>query len=163
MRRCVLLLLLVGGCTGRPDEAPGPSTQPAPPQVQWSAVGSRPALAEAAARAAAAGKGLMLDVRADWCVPCLELERKTFVDEQVRRVLDARFVAARLDVTEPSPEAESLQGMVGGATMPQVLFWPLTDSEVEAFAAGTVPPPAKTISTFVSAQELVPILEGVQP
>ena len=156
MPRCAFLLVLLVGCTAQAPEAP-------PPQVRWTAVESQPALAALASAAAAADKGLMLDVRAQWCVPCVELEKKTFVDEDVRRSIDANFLAARLDVTDPSPEAESLQGMVGGAAMPWVVFWPLTGPELAAFEAGKVPPPAKTISTFVSAQELLPTLEAASP
>lgn len=162
MRRCALLLLLVVGCTGQP-ELPEPTPGAAPPEVRWTTVESRLHLAALASEAAAAGKGLMLDVRAQWCMPCIELEKKTFVDEDVRRWLDAKFLAARLDVTDPSPEAEALQGLVGGAAMPWVVFWPLTDPELAAFEAGKVPPTAKTISTFVSAQELLPTLEAVSP
>lgn len=100
----------------------------------------------------------MLDVRADWCVPCRELESKTFADPDVVSLLDRRFVAARLDVTDPKPAAEALQMQVGGSAMPWVIFWPMTSEQAEAFAKGEVPPPAKTVSTFVSAQELLPLL-----
>ena len=153
MRGLAPLLLLVA-CQPRAEAPPaGP-----PPEVQWTEVDSQPALSALAAKAAAEHKGLMLDVRAQWCVPCLELERKTFVDEAVRRALDERVLAARLDVTDPSPEAEALQVQVGGEAMPWVVFWRLDKEEAAAFADGRVPPPVETISTFVSAEELLPTL-----
>lgn len=103
----------------------------------------------------------MLDVRADWCVPCRDLESTTFVDPDVAALLDRRFVLARLDVTDPKPAAEALQMRVGGAAMPWVIFWPMTSEQAKAFAKGEVPTPAKTVSTFVSAQELLPLLAAL--
>lgn len=147
--------MLLAGCEDEAGEAPAPVQAPG---VAWVDVDTKAELLEVAARAAAERKGLMLDVRADWCVPCKELERKTFTDEAVRKALHARFITARLDVTEPSPDAEALQGMVGGAAMPWVVFWSMTDEDAKAFAQGELPPPAKTVSTFVSAEELLPLL-----
>ncbi len=157
MRGFAPLLVLLAACQAQP-EPPRLKKRPPPPPVQWTAVDSQPELSALAAKAASEHKGLMLDVRADWCAPCLDLERKTFVDHAVRRVLDEKFLTARLDVTMPTPDGESLQGMVGGSAMPWVVFWPITQEEAAAFADGKVPPPAETISTFVSAEELLPTL-----
>ena len=41
------------------------------------------------------------------------------------------------------------------------MFWPMTSEEAKAFSNGEVPPPAKTVSTFVSAQELLPVVTAV--
>jgi thiol:disulfide interchange protein len=157
MRSVASLLVLLAACEAQPDP-PRLKKRPPPPQVQWTVVDSQPELSALAARAASEHKGLMLDVRADWCAPCLDLERKTFTDQAVRRVLDERFLAARLDVTMPTPDGESLQGMVGGRAMPWVVFWTLDKEEAAAFADGKVPPPVESISTYVSAEELLPTL-----
>ncbi|MBV1857580.1 MAG: thioredoxin family protein [Nannocystaceae bacterium] len=119
------------------------------------------ALFALAAEAHASGRALMFDVRADWCVPCRELETNTFAEPGIVSMLDREFVLARLDVTDPKPAAEALQMRVGGGAMPWVLLWPMTSQEAKAFAGGEVPPPAKTVSTFVSARELLPILTAV--
>lgn len=159
MRRVALSLLLLAGCDGEPTAASPPAAVPS--DVAWIDVDSRARLAEVAAEAVAANKGLMLDVRADWCVPCKELEAKTFTDEGLRTALQERFVAVRLDVTDPTPDAESLQGMVGGAAMPWVVFWSMSKDDAKAFREGEIPPPAKTVSTYVSAEELLALLPAV--
>lgn len=156
MRRVALSVVLLAGCKGESEETPAPVE--APPAIAWVDIDTNAGLADAAAEAAAAGKGLMLDVRADWCVPCKELERDTFSQAAVRKALHDRFVAARLDVTDPSPDAEALQRRVGGAAMPWVVVWSMTAEDTKAFADGAVPPPAKTVSTYVSAEEFLAIL-----
>ncbi len=130
--------------------------------LRWRDVSSDDALFELAAEAHANDRALLLDVRADWCVPCRELEAKTFRDPGVVASLGRGFVLARLDVTDPKPEAEALQMRVGGSAMPWVILWPMTSEEAKAFAHGEVPPPAKTVSTFVSAQELLPLLNAIE-
>ena len=161
MSRFVLpcLLFLMGCQSATPPAETPPST---PGEVRWAEVTNTVELMTLAAGAAAEGKALVLDVRADWCVPCRELERETFADEAVERALAEGFVLARLDVTDASPSAEALQRTVGGTTLPCVALWPMNQSEAAAFASGEVPPPAKTVSTFVSAQELLPTLKAVR-
>ncbi|MCR9159214.1 MAG: thioredoxin family protein [Nannocystaceae bacterium] len=153
MRRISLSLVLLAACETEPAKAP-PAAE-APAQVVWVDIDSGSELAELAADAATAGKGLMLDVRAQWCVPCKQLESETFRDPAVAQALRADFVTARLDVTDPSAAAEALQMTLGAAAMPWVGFWTMTDANAQAFARGEVPPPAKTISTYVSAAELL--------
>lgn len=53
------------------------------------------------ADARAAGKPVVIDFYADWCLPCKELDEKTFSEEKVVSELD-RFVRIKADLTVPS-------------------------------------------------------------
>ena len=54
----------------------------------------------AVADARGANRPLLIDFAADWCLPCKELERKTFAEPRVAKEL-SRFVLVRVDCTDP--------------------------------------------------------------
>jgi thiol:disulfide interchange protein DsbD len=72
-------------------------------------------------RAAAEGKGVMLDFGATWCIPCGELEL-TFGDDDVYDAITQSFVPLKLDVTEDTPANDELRARYGAATLPSVIF-----------------------------------------
>lgn len=68
------------------------------------------------------GQPVMMDFYADWCIPCLELERRTFTD---RTVIEATkdFVRLKVDLTTfDSPESEALRKKYNIAGVPTVVF-----------------------------------------
>jgi len=62
-------------------------------------------LDEALAKAKAAGKPVMLDYFATWCTDCRRMEKATFNNPQVQRILQDRFIAMQVDVTDPNNAA----------------------------------------------------------
>lgn len=93
-----------------------PETGDAPTLVWMS---SEP---EALARAKAEHKPLMIDFGADWCLPCKEMELKTFSEPKVRAEL-SRFVLLRIDCTNGTPESEALQQKYDAETLPAVVVF----------------------------------------
>lgn len=72
--------------------------------------------------ASAAGKPVMLDFYADWCVSCKEMERYTFSDPQVRAQLD-RMVLLQADVTANDAQDQALLTHFGLFGPPSMLFF----------------------------------------
>jgi thiol:disulfide interchange protein DsbD len=75
-----------------------------------------------AVAAQAAGKPLLLDFYADWCVSCKEMERYTFPDAQVRQVL-ANTVLLRADVTANDEADQALLAKFGIFGPPTIAFY----------------------------------------
>ena len=74
------------------------------------------------AAAAAAGKPLMFDFYADWCVSCKEMEKYTFTDPSVHAAL-ADFVLLKADVTANDATDQALMRRFGIIGPPATLFF----------------------------------------
>jgi len=73
-------------------------------------------------QAIGAGRPAIVDFSADWCLPCLELERKTFADPRVAAAL-ARRSLLKADMTRiASPEAIALSEKFGILGVPTIIF-----------------------------------------
>ena len=84
-----------------------------------------------AALVAAAGRPVMLDFYADWCVSCKEMERFTFSDPQVAARL-AGAVLLKADVTANSAGHRALLRRFGLFGPPGTLFFDPSGQEVAA-------------------------------
>ena len=83
--------MLLAGSVGEPVQASG-----------WQTISSPAELDAAFAAARSAGKPLMLDWYADWCISCKVIEREVLTAAQVASQLgDYRLV--RFDITESNP------------------------------------------------------------
>jgi thioredoxin:protein disulfide reductase len=69
-----------------------------------------------------AGRPTIVDFSADWCLPCIELERKTFSDPRVAQALSRRALL-KADMTKiGSPEAAALTEKFGILGVPTIIF-----------------------------------------
>jgi thiol:disulfide interchange protein DsbD len=75
-----------------------------------------------AAEAVGAGRPVVIDFSAEWCLPCLELEKKTFSDARVRAALGSRALL-KADMTKlGSPEAIALSERYAILGVPTIIF-----------------------------------------
>jgi thiol:disulfide interchange protein DsbD len=78
---------------------------------------------DAAVKAASdQGKSVMLDFYADWCVACIEMERDTFTDAQVKQRL-AQAVLLQADVTANNADDRALLQRFSLFGPPGILFF----------------------------------------
>ncbi len=104
----------------------GPLRQRAgPPGIPWM-----PFSEEKLAEASGAGKPVMIDFTADWCVPCHELEKRTFTDPGVIELAE-RFVPLRVDMTRVGEREKLINEKYGIKGVPIIVFLDGTGAERE--------------------------------
>ena len=111
------------------------------PQLTW--LSDEP---QALLRAQTEHKPLLIDFGADWCLPCKQMELKTFSDPAVRTEL-GRFVLQRIDCTEETEANKALMKKYDSDTLPSVLVF---DSAMKKVL---------TISEFTPPDKLLPVLQ----
>jgi len=93
--------------------------------IRW-----QPLSPDAMARARAAGRPAIVEFAADWCLPCIEMRRTTFVDPEVTREAE-RFATLEADVTESSPRNDALLAEFGVVGVPTIIFFGAGGTEVD--------------------------------
>lgn len=116
-RLSIATLLLVGGVAFAIPRSQGEG-------VRWDRYDER-----TLAAAAAAGKPVVIDFYATWCLPCKELDEKTFSDPRVVDSLD-RFVRVKADLTVTTDEkTKALTAKYGVLGVPTILFLDASGNE----------------------------------
>ena len=102
--------------------------------------------------ALAAGRPVMIEFSADWCVPCHELERSTFSDRRVVAASGA-FAAFKVDFTRyDSPAAAHWREGYRVAGVPTVLFLGPGGREIAATRVEGFIPPAGLLERMAVAR-----------
>lgn len=105
----------------RPLAALGSSTAEAR-KLPFRMIKSTADLDREIAAAASAGRPLMLDFYADWCVACKEMEKYTFPEPAVHAALDG-FVLLKADVTANDAVDQALMKRLGIIGPPATLYY----------------------------------------
>ena len=88
-------------------------------------------LAEVEAQVKAAGRPVMLDFYADWCITCKKMERKTFADPAIKAALDGCLLL-RADVTANSDDDKALLTRFKLYGPPGIIFFDRDGKENES-------------------------------
>ena len=136
------ILLLIGVASGGTDplqplgslrvasagSAPAGETKAAESGLAFETIKSVADLQARVAAASAAGKTVMLDFYADWCVSCKEMEKYTFTDAGVQTALN-NTVLLRADVTKNDELDQALLKHLGILGPPTIAFYDATGTE----------------------------------
>ncbi len=63
----------------------------------------------------------MIDFSADWCIPCRELDHKTFTNEAVMEYAES-FVRLKMDLTTIDSEKRRIKRDFGVRGVPTIIF-----------------------------------------
>jgi thiol:disulfide interchange protein DsbD len=114
--------LIVGYARGATDPLHPLQARAAQAGPEFQAIRTLGELDAAVASAAAAGKPVMLDFYADWCVSCKEMERYTFSEPAIRNQLQQALLL-RADVTANNSDDQALLKRFGIFGPPTIAFY----------------------------------------
>ena len=102
---------------------------------------------------AAAGRPVLVDFYADWCVTCRELEAFTFPDPEVRARME-RFALLRADVTANDAADRALLAHLGLFGPPAILLYAADGEELRGLRTVSYLPPARFAALLDDALDL---------
>ena len=136
------------------------------PPMEWDEVSTMDELTASIEAAEAEGKPVLIDFAAEWCLPCKEMELKTFHHESVEPTLAKEFHLIKIDATDPTDEQEAMKSAFASATLPSVLIYGTNNKLSAAFdslRAGQPMPAADAhFTTFVEAEAFLEGIANVQ-
>jgi thiol:disulfide interchange protein DsbD len=100
-----------------------------------------------------AGKPLVIDFYADWCIPCRELDEITFKDQRLQKYAD-QFVFLKADLTRNISEvSESVKERYGIRGVPTILFLKPSGEELSSLRLNGFEKPDLFIARMERASE----------
>lgn len=93
-------------------------------------------------------KPVLIDVRADWCAACLELEEKTFSTDGFTK-LGEQFVLLKVDATQNTPEVDAIRDQYQLVGLPTLIFISPNGKWLQEI----------TVSEFIPFEKLEPIMQ----
>lgn len=108
------------------------------------------------AAAKAAGKPVMIDFYADWCIPCHELDKSTFTNPKVQEALSS-FEILKVDMTNAeTPESQALAERFEVVGVPTVLFLDPSGNEAKRARILGYVTPQEFLENLKASPELKP-------
>lgn len=135
----ILMLIGVASGSGTPLQplkglgfaSAGVELQPAA-GLNFETVADASALDARLAEAQATGRPVMLDVTAEWCAICQEMEHFTFSDPSVKQALSG-VTLLQADVTDNNEQNKALLKHFGLVGPPAILYWTAEGTEQPAY------------------------------
>lgn len=115
--------------------------QPAQSAIQWREL--------SAETPTAAGRPTVIEFGAEWCIPCGEMARTTFVDPKVVRAA-ARFEMVKADITEENDRSRQFLERFDVRGVPTVLVFDAHGNEIQRMVG------------YTSAEELLAAMEKAE-
>lgn len=120
-------------------------------KLQFEYVRDLSELEQRIAEAQSSGQWVMLDLYADWCTACLELERYTFSDPEVQNTLE-NFIVLQADVTSVNATNTELLSNYQVLGLPTILFFNQAGEELSELR----------VTGFMNAEAFQERLEQIQ-
>lgn len=150
-RTIAALILIVGAGIGVNWQKPYVDGSFEANKLQFTHVQNLAELQQHVSQASAAGQWVMLDLYADWCTACLELERYTFSDADVQASL-ANFAVLQADVTQVNATNTELLSEYRVLGLPTILFFNPQGEEMSAWR----------VTGFMNAEQFKQRLDQLQ-
>lgn len=116
-----LIIFLIGGIflfkSFYPNAIGGATASSSHSELEWLVNKEEQAIQQAVS----SGKPVLIDVYADWCVACVELDEKTWIVPAVQKRVDD-FVRLKLDFTKETPWVSDMKKKYKITGMPTVIL-----------------------------------------
>jgi thiol:disulfide interchange protein DsbD len=136
------------------------------PSGGWQTVEDAGGLEKALLAAEERHLPVIIDFGAQWCAPCLEMEKLTFHEPTVEPILNSRFELIKIDVTQADDEKLTIQKAFASQTLPSVIIFPSdvrwTDHVANLRTGAAMPKPAVQLQAMTHADEFKKLIAPVE-